>query len=112
MTKTKRRGNARSPDANGIAEERITRLFALADETFRTDPARSNRYVALARRIGMRQRVRIPAELRFRFCRRCLAYLVPGASARVRVQHGKVIVTCLVCGHQKRYPVVKKHREE
>jgi len=112
MAKTKRRGNARSPDANRIAEERIARLFALADEAFKTDPSRSKRYVALARRIGMRQRVRIPADLRFRFCRRCSGYLVPGASARVRVQHGKVIVTCLVCGHQKRYPVVNKHRKE
>ncbi|HDR46396.1 ribonuclease P protein component 4 [Methanofollis tationis] len=112
MAKTTRRGSSRTPDTNRIAKERIERLFALAEEVSGTDPTRSKRYVALARRIGMRQRVRIPADLRFRFCRRCSAYLVPGASARVRVQHGKVIVTCLVCGHQKRYPVVKKHRKE
>lgn len=112
MGKRARRGDARSPDSSSIAQERIERLFALAEEVSRTDPARSKRYVTLARRIGMRQRVRIPAHLRIRFCRRCSAYLVPGASARVRVQHGKVIVTCLACGHQKRYPVVKKHRKK
>lgn len=112
MAKAKRRGTVRGPEVNGIAKERIERLFALAEDAFASDPLRSKRYVTLARRIGMRQRVRIPAHLRARFCRRCSAYLVPGASARVRVQHGKVIVTCLVCGHQKRYPVVKKHRKE
>lgn len=106
------RWKSRTSGTKRIAEERIARLFDLAGETFASDPARADRYVALARQIAMRQRIPVPRDLRHRFCRRCSAYLVPGANARVRVQRGKVIVTCLVCGHQKRYPVVKKHRQE
>jgi ribonuclease P protein subunit RPR2 len=106
------RWKSQTPGTKRIAEERIVRLFALAGEAFDSDPAHADRYVALARQIAMRQRIPIPQDLRHRFCRRCSAYLVPGANARVRVQRGKVIVTCLVCGHQKRYPVVKRHRHE
>ncbi|WP_342765239.1 ribonuclease P protein component 4 [uncultured Methanofollis sp.] len=106
------RWKSHTPGTKRIAEERIARLFALAGEAFGADPARADRYVALARQIAMRQRIPVPRDLRHRFCRRCCSYLVPGANARVRVQHGKVIVTCLVCGHQKRYPVVKRHRQE
>ena len=36
-----------------------------------------------------------------------LAYLVPGVNMRVRVHGGKVVVTCLACGHQRRYRVVR-----
>ncbi|WP_366943717.1 ribonuclease P protein component 4 [Methanofollis sp.] len=106
------RWKSRTSGTKRIAEERIARLFALASETFGSEPAFANRYVALARQIAMRQRISIPRDLRHRFCRRCSSYLVPGANARVRVQRGKVIVTCLACGHQKRYPVVKRHRKE
>ncbi|MDT8357784.1 MAG: ribonuclease P, partial [Methanomicrobiaceae archaeon] len=78
-------------------------LFREASEVFPKEPALSDRYVALARRISMRQRVRIPRELQRRFCRKCHAYLVPGVNARVRVHRGRVVTTCLVCGHRRRY---------
>ena len=106
------RRRPKDQNAKKIAHERIALLFERAAEFYPVDPDLSNRCVALARRIAMRQRARIPKALRTRFCRRCSAYLVPGSNARVRVQHGKVIVTCQVCGHQKRYPVVKEHRKK
>ncbi|MDD3620971.1 MAG: ribonuclease P [Methanofollis sp.] len=106
------RRRSKDQNAKKIAHERIALLFERAAEFYPADPELSNRCVALARRIAMRQRVRIPKEFGTRFCRRCSAYLVPGSNARVRVQHGKVIVTCRVCGRQKRYPVVKEHRKK
>jgi ribonuclease P protein subunit RPR2 len=99
-------------DANRkkIARERIEVLFNRAAEFFPEDPEHAGRCVELARRIAMRQRVRIPRALRRRYCRRCHAYLVPGVNMRVRVHNGRVVVTCMHCGHQMRYPVVRRNR--
>ncbi len=82
----------------------MVRLFDLADESFDEDPGLSKRYVFLARRIGMRHRVRMPSHLKRRICKCCGAYLIHGASCRVRVRSGRVVTTCMECGHSKRIP--------
>lgn len=45
-----------------MAEQRITRLFSLAEKAFPKRPDLANRYVDIARRISMRHRVSIPAN--------------------------------------------------
>lgn len=97
------------PQAKRIARERIAVLFRQAERFYREDPAWSSRCVELARKIAMRQRIRIEREFRRRFCHHCHAYLVPGANMRVRVYRGKVIATCLACGFQTRYVLRRKH---
>jgi ribonuclease P protein subunit RPR2 len=101
-----------SPEIQRIAKERIQILFRKAEEIFATDPCLADRYVHLARRIAMRHRIRIPANLRRRFCRFCDSYMVPGTTARVRIHRRKVVVTCLRCNRQKRYPLVKHGERE
>jgi ribonuclease P protein subunit RPR2 len=100
---------SRTHPAKQIARERIAILFNLAEAAFAEDPGRSDRYVALARRISMRQRVRIPREFRRRFCHHCAAFLVPGANMRVRVHRGMVVVTCRACKGSMRYRVRSPH---
>ncbi|KLK88264.1 ribonuclease P [Methanoculleus sediminis] len=95
----------RKSGSRRLARERIAVLFARAAEFYPESPDRSNRCVELARKIGMRHRIRIERPLKRRFCRRCYAYLVPGSNARVRVHRGRVVVTCLACGHRSRFPV-------
>ncbi len=88
-----------------IALERMVVLFRLAEkEALHGRAPRARRYVDLARRIGMRYNVRVPPEFKRRFCKECLAYLVPGVNARVRVGRGRVVVTCLGCGAVQRRP--------
>ncbi|MDI6639784.1 MAG: ribonuclease P protein component 4 [Methanocellales archaeon] len=87
-----------------MARQRIERLFELAGQEFDGHPDRSNRYVQLARQIGMRHNVRIPKELKRRMCRHCHSYLVPGSNAQVRLRGMYVVVTCLICERQMRYP--------
>ncbi|MCL7416122.1 MAG: ribonuclease P [ANME-2 cluster archaeon] len=87
-----------------MAAQRMVRLFDLAEESFEKNPDLSERYVLLARRIGMRHRVRMPSHMNRRICKGCGAYLVPGASCRVRVRSGRVVTTCIKCGHHKRIP--------
>jgi ribonuclease P protein subunit RPR2 len=87
-----------------IAMDRIHRLFELAEQEYTNHPERSCRYASLARRIGMRHRVRLPRELRQKVCRDCNSYLVPGSTSRIRLQKRHVCITCLKCGRIMRYP--------
>jgi len=96
---------SRNPATKKIARERISELFAQARLAFAEHPERSNRYVELARKIAMRQRVRIDRELRRQYCHHCYAFLVPGNNMRVRVHRGNVVVTCRSCNMKTRYRV-------
>jgi ribonuclease P protein subunit RPR2 len=97
-----------------IALQRIERLFELAEADAKENKIkgrsrRSDRYVQLARKIGMRYRVQIPHHLKMRICKGCYAFLVPGENARVRLRGDYITTTCLKCGKQMRRPY-KFHR--
>ena len=100
---------SKNPLTKAIAKERIEVLFGQARQSFYGHPERSNRYVALARRIAMRQRVRIDREFRRQYCHHCYTFLVPGQNMRVRVHRGNVVVTCGICNKKMRYRVVRPH---
>ena len=88
-----------------IAAERIDRLHELAKEAAADgDRELAREYVQLARRIGERNRLRLPREFTRSTCDACDAYLRPGANARVRLQDGHVVVRCQECGATARYP--------
>ena len=101
----------RRPKKNAVALERSEILFRQAQEEFRDHPDLSRIYIDRARRIAMRDRIRIPRELKRKYCRKCFTYLVPGINARVRIHRGKIIITCLECGNQWRHPVVRNYRK-
>jgi ribonuclease P protein subunit RPR2 len=89
-----------------VAHERIGALFSLAENEARRGPSPfPNRYVGLARRIGMRYNVRLPSELREYYCRRCSAHWIEGRTVRTRLRSGRRVRTCLVCGSVRRVPV-------
>ena len=95
-----------------IALERIETLFDMAErEAVKRNWARSDRYVSLARKIGMRYNVTPGPELRRKFCRGCGTFLLPPTTARFRIGGGKVVCTCLKCGRVTRYPYIRERRE-
>jgi ribonuclease P protein subunit RPR2 len=89
--------------AKDLAMERIQRLFELAEAEYTSNPARSDEYVSLARKIGMRYLVRFPRELKVKFCKGCGSYLVPGGNCRIRLKGRYITITCLKCDNVKRY---------
>jgi ribonuclease P protein subunit RPR2 len=96
-----------------IARERIDLLMKEADRAAtagRLD--RADRYVDMARRVGMRYNVRVPTAYRRRFCRACYGYLMPGTTSRIRVKRGRVVTTCLRCGHVNRIPLAPRPSPE
>jgi ribonuclease P protein subunit RPR2 len=82
-------------------------LFQNAEAVAAQDPALAKRYVQMARRIVMRTRVRLPADLRHRYCHRCENYFRPGENARIRLRTAgrnvSLVITCLVCGHRRKF---------
>ena len=93
-----------------IARERIKELFQEAETIFSRDKSLANRYVTLARKLAMKVKIRIPLELKRRFCKHCYKFLLPGVNARVRTRDGKVIIACLECQRFMRIPIVRKRK--
>ncbi|MGC2288914.1 MAG: hypothetical protein WA688_03550 [Thermoplasmata archaeon] len=88
------------------AQERIQDLFSLAETEVRRGPTNlSQRYVILARKIGMRYNVRLLREYRDVYCRGCSTFWVEGRSVRTRLRAGRRSQTCLRCGRVRRVAV-------
>ena len=82
-----------------IAKERIDILFSEAAKT--KDTALQNRYVELARKIGMRYNVKLPSKYKRLFCRYCHTYFNTGFKRRL--SKGNIIIECK-CGKVNRFP--------
>ena len=91
-----------------IAQERIEILFKQAKNIFKEDSKLADRYVELARKIGMKYKVRIRTELKRKFCKHCYKYLMPGVNCRVRMHNGKVVYYCFSCKKFMRFSHIKK----
>lgn len=111
----KRKHSKKPAEQRKIAKGRIKELFRQADLRMRGKPTKmsralANRYVALARKISMKYKVKIPVNLKRKFCRHCYKYLKPGINCRVRLAKGRVIYCCLECRRFMRF-VIKKGKE-
>lgn len=80
-----------------IAKQHITSLFKEARLMYKFDKKLSDRYVAIARRIAMKFKIRMPRQCKRRFCKHCYKYLMPGDNCRVRTARGKVVYYCFNC---------------
>ena len=93
-----------------IALDRIKDLFKEAKKVFKKDPKLANRYVKLAREMSMKYKVKIPSQLKRRFCKHCYSYLMPSVNARVRTREGKVVYYCLECKKYMRFPYLRERK--
>lgn len=96
--------------AGEIARERVGILMDAAGKAAGTPgdgPAMASRYVHVARKIAMKVRTPLDPQATRQVCKKCDAFLLEGTTARVRLQgkgkNAHVAVTCLQCGHVKRY---------
>lgn len=98
-----------------IALKRIHMLFQSARAVINEDEELAQRHVAIARRISMASRVRIPREYRRQVCRECKKFILPGVNCRVRIQHRRsphVVITCGYCGKHMRILVGSKRERD
>lgn len=106
---SKRRISSRQAADLGL--QRIDRLTSMAVEAVKEGKSeRARRYVDLARRIGMKTRTGIPKE--FRYCQGCLIPLIAGTNCTVRLNNGKVSITCKECDVVKRLPYMREQKND
>lgn len=104
---------ARKPSEHiNIAKERIGELFRQADLVFGENKTLANRYISLARNISMRYKVKIPHNLKRKFCKHCYRYLKPGVNCRVRIAKKRVIYYCLSCKRFMRFVINKSSKKK
>lgn len=92
-------------DRKKIALERIKQLFKEADDIFKENPKRANRYVELARKIAMKVNLKMPREIKRKFCKHCYSYLKPGINSRIRNYKSRITIYCNKCKKFTRIPI-------
>ena len=63
----------------------------------------SQRYVILARKLSLKKKVKIPKELKRRFCKYCYTYFIAGKNYAVRITGKTITYTCKNCGKWMRF---------
>lgn len=91
-----------------IAKEHIISLFTEADKIFSTRPDLAHRYVHLARTIQMKFKIRMPRELKRKYCKHCYYYIRSGTNGRVRIRDGVLTIYCDNCKKFTRVPFKSK----
>jgi len=89
------------------ALQMVRGLFKEASEAFSKNPSRAHRYVKLARKIAMKVNLKMPRELKRKFCKHCYKYLKHGVNARTRISKSRVVILCKECKKFTRIPLNK-----
>jgi len=97
-------------EAKNVAKQHIEELFKQADAIFSTRPLLAHRYVHMARQIQMRHKVRMPKELKRKFCKHCYNYIRTGRNGRVRIRDGTLTIYCDNCRKFTRVPFKREGR--
>lgn len=83
-----------------LAEGRIIAFFKNAGKC--CDAGLAKKYIKKAKGAAMHFNIKLPKELRKKFCRKCFAYLT-SKNSTIRVKRGFVAVKCLDCSTISRY---------
>ncbi len=73
----------------------VEALFKEAELIF--PDKKANDLVKKARKKAMSVNLRLPSELKRKFCKHCYSFLKQGENVTVRTNAGKLIYTCGVC---------------
>ena len=88
-----------------IALERMQILIQNAISNAKTNPKLAQRQALAAKKISMRNKVRMPYELRIVFCKKCKNFIAPGLNSKIRLGRTSlksIRITCNFCGHTYR----------
>lgn len=92
-----------------IALERIYRLMDLAIENWETHPKRSSDYLQLMKKIGMRNKVKIPKEVKKFYCKKCFSLLIKEKDKETRIKNKVLFIKCRNCNNTKKvFPEKRK----
>ena len=76
------------------AVEIISKLFENAQQS---PQEKANEYVHKARRMAQRANIRLPRDIKRRYCKHCYTHLKTGTNARIRTRNGYLVIYCFTC---------------
>ena len=93
-----------------LIQERMRELINLAIKEWKMgniDLAR--RYIYIIKKYSEKNKIRIPNDVKSKFCKKCFTPWIPGETVRIRLsRRGKYLIyACLNCGYKKRIPYKK-----
>ena len=100
-----------SSTSKRIAKQRIQKLFRLATKNFDKDPLLTQRYIDVVRKIAMAANISIQKEHKYKICRYCKSFILPGRSCRIRIKQRRephIVITCINCKKHLRIPLKEK----
>ena len=86
----------------------VNNLFKLAEVVSRDNPKLANKYINLARKNAMKVNLKLPRNLKRKFCKHCYSYFVPGRTCRIRIHKSRVTYYCFTCKKYMRFMLPKK----
>jgi len=107
-----RTNQKQKPKVQVAVKQQIAELFALADDVFVENPERASRYVDLARKLGMKHKIRLLSSQQRRFCKHCYCYISSGVNGRIRTRDGKLVMTCFACKKHTRFGYSKERKAQ
>ena len=88
-------------NAKKLARSHVDGLFRQVQE----DSSRGDRYIALARKVAMKFKLKLGSDQKRMFCKHCYKALYPGKNLRIRVHEHRIIYYCLECKKFWRKPL-------
>ena len=87
-----------------IAIKRMQILFNNAISNARLDPDLAEKQALLAKKIGMKYRIRMSYEISSSFCKKCKKFIAPGIASKIRLgsKPKSITITCSYCNHTYR----------
>jgi len=85
------------------AEKDIIMLMESAGKIFKTNRKMAHLYAKKSRRLAMKNKIKLPANIKRRICKNCYSYLSPGINCRIRTRDGKLIIYCFECKKYTRF---------
>ncbi|MCF7798349.1 hypothetical protein K9M74_00430 [Candidatus Woesearchaeota archaeon] len=91
------------------AQYHIDELSVIYQQERQTAGLRSERYLYLIRRLGMKFRLSLPRDVKHSYCKHCKTPFLPGKNCRMRTRGGILVFYCFTCKNYTRLPLNKEH---
>ncbi len=93
-----------------LVQDRMRELIELSISKWKGgDKKLAVRYISIVKKYAEKNKVKIPKEVKLKFCRKCLVPWIPNETVKIRLSRRGhyLIYTCLNCGYKRRIPYKK-----
>ncbi len=91
------------------AVETISKLFSKAQHA---PQEKADSLVLKAQKMAQKANIRLPRELKRRYCKHCNTHIKTGTNARIRTRNGMLIIYCYKCKKFTRQALKEKLQNE